>query len=598
MCECTWSIVSHKSVHKPNGAKFLSVLEKLRNCSSIHDLAPILGYQPKSLAYILYKIPEDQKYTSFSIPKKTGGERQIKAPVHRLKVLQKLLADRLYACVEEISSKKVHPTTKRKLPSLSHGFEKNHSITTNAGCHKSKRYVLNLDLENFFPSINFGRVRGFFIKSNDFNFHKNIATIIAQIACHENQLPQGSPCSPVISNLIGRTLDVRLVQLAKKHQCTYSRYADDITFSTNLKSFPQEIAGKLSDEASNWAALANLEKTIKKSGFSINHHKTRMQYSESRQVVTGLVVNKKVNTKAEYYRNVRAMCHSLFSTGEYYLPNTPTEKGTINQLQGRLSHIYYVKNFSDHREGKDKKISPTASTSLYADFLRYKLFYMLDVPLIICEGKTDSVYLKCALKKLYPNNTLLAEMAEGKLRYKIRFLNYSHCVKEILHLAGGTGDLTTLLYHYHEYLKIYRCSGKKNPVILLIDNDDGAKGKGKPYSAIKQINPSLGQVTGDQPFYFVTDNLYVVPTPKNNGIDTKIENFFPPTLLQTKLDGKIFNPENTQSGHKNEYGKHVFAEKVVKPNQASIDFGEFQKILTPIASAINDYACRLLGLTQ
>ena len=113
---------------------------------------------------------------------------------------------------------------------------------TNAYIHKRRRYVLNLDLEDFFPSFNFGRVRGFFIKDKHFALHERVETIIAQIACHDNELPQGSPCSPVISNLIAHLLDVRLARLAKAHKCTYSRYADDITFSTNRKEFPSDLA--------------------------------------------------------------------------------------------------------------------------------------------------------------------------------------------------------------------------------------------------------------------------------------------------------------------------------------------------------------------
>jgi RNA-directed DNA polymerase len=79
-------------------------------------------------------------------------------------------------------------------------------------------------------SFNFGRVRGFFISNNDFKLSPKVSTLIAQIACHQNELPQGSPCSPVITNLITHILDVRLTQQAKKYGCKYSRYVDDITF--------------------------------------------------------------------------------------------------------------------------------------------------------------------------------------------------------------------------------------------------------------------------------------------------------------------------------------------------------------------------------
>ncbi len=211
----------------------MSKLKKLKKAVSLSDLANLLGFRSKSVAYILYKIPEDKKYTEFSIPKKNGNERAIKAPTDQLKLLQKRLADLLYECYDEINSNN---------KSISHGFRKNHSIFTNAINHKNKRHVFNVDLYNFFPSINFGRVYGYFIKNNHFNLNQKIATVIAQIACHNNELPQGSPCSPIISNFIGHILDIRLVNLSKKTKCTYSRYADDLTFSTNKKDFPSQIA--------------------------------------------------------------------------------------------------------------------------------------------------------------------------------------------------------------------------------------------------------------------------------------------------------------------------------------------------------------------
>jgi retron-type reverse transcriptase len=105
-------------------------------------------------------------------------------------------------------------------------------INTNTIVHLNQKNVPNIDLSNFFDSFNVGRVRGFFIKNRNFELHPDIATVIAQIACLDNKLPQGSPCSPVITNLITHSLDIRLASLAKKYSCSYSRYADDITIST------------------------------------------------------------------------------------------------------------------------------------------------------------------------------------------------------------------------------------------------------------------------------------------------------------------------------------------------------------------------------
>ena len=187
-------------------------LEKLRAAQTLRDVARIIGVKPSTVSFLLYKLPPAEKYHSFEISKRNGDTRLINAPERRLKMLQRRLANILYQCIAEIekSASSYRP--------LAHGFARSCSIFTNASVHRRRRYVLNLDLQDFFPSLNFGRVRGFFIKDKHFELDEKVATVIAQIACHNNELPQGSPCSPVISNLLGRFLDVRLVRFAKKKQ--------------------------------------------------------------------------------------------------------------------------------------------------------------------------------------------------------------------------------------------------------------------------------------------------------------------------------------------------------------------------------------------
>ena len=364
-------------------------LEKLQKAKDIRDIAKLLGYEPKYVSYIIYKIPPAEKYTIFPIPKAGGGNRIIKSPIAKLKVLQRRLADLLQSCYEEINERKAYRR------SLSHGFRKNHSIITNARNHRSKRYVFNVDLRDFFPSINFGRVRGYFIKSNDFQLDPKVATIVAQIACHDNELPQGSPSSPVISNLLGHVLDIRLVRLAKKAGYTYSRYADDITFSTREKTFSPLIAEQIAQ--GSWEPSKKLHSAIVGAGFSVNSQKVSMQYETNRQMTTGLVVNRKVNIRASYYRQARAMCNSLFRTGSFYIKKKvqqeAPEVGTVNQLHGILSYIYNVKKHHDDREIPAQWENPTAIRKLFQKYLYFEKFHHLTKPLIFCEGKTDSVYL-------------------------------------------------------------------------------------------------------------------------------------------------------------------------------------------------------------
>ncbi len=188
----------------------ISSLGKLKAAQNKVELAKVLGVSPVFVTNLLYRIKVNNLYITFNIKKKSGGDRVIYSPSDSLKNLQQKLSDVLLDCLDEIR------WTESISTNLSHGFEREKSIITNAIKHTKKQIVLNLDLEDFFDCFNFGRVRGFFIKNNRFQLNEEVATVIAQIACVNNKLPQGSPCSPVITNLICSSLDIKLNKLAKK----------------------------------------------------------------------------------------------------------------------------------------------------------------------------------------------------------------------------------------------------------------------------------------------------------------------------------------------------------------------------------------------
>src|SRR5713226_875770 len=240
----------------------MSQLQSLKSAAGLRDIATLLKFTAQGLSYILYVKPLPTKYHSFQILKRGGGSRQINAPSADLMLLQRRLSDLLQDCVEEINQ------LKNRKDQLAHGFKRGRSIITNATKHRRRRYVLNIDLQDFFGTINFGRVRGFFLKDKNFALRPKAATVLAQIACHENSLPQGSPCSPVISNLIGHVLDIYLGKLAFQTGCTYSRYADDITFSTNKQIFPSSIAKLVPDAKHKWEVGPKLQEIVNRAGFT------------------------------------------------------------------------------------------------------------------------------------------------------------------------------------------------------------------------------------------------------------------------------------------------------------------------------------------
>ena len=328
--------------------------------------------------------------------------------------MQEKVSDLLQDCLDEINK------SRQRKDRIAHGFKRKRSIITNASQHRNRRHVFNVDLEDFFPSINFGRVRGYFIKDKNFLLDEDVATVIAQIACHDNSLPQGSPCSPVISNLIAHLLDMHLVRLASSVGCTYSRYADDLTFSTNKKDFPPEIAAPSKTDPHLWVPGSELQRLIARAGFKINAAKTHMQYRTSRQEVTGLVVNRKINVRHEYRHNVRAMVHSLFKKGTFELYGAVEKAGvvtiekrpgTLNELHGRLGFIDGIDLHNKKHAHEQKEPSHISSKELmYKQFLIYKDFYAAETPVIICEGGTDNVYLTHAIRSLAAQFPDLAEI--------------------------------------------------------------------------------------------------------------------------------------------------------------------------------------------
>jgi RNA-directed DNA polymerase len=568
----------------------MSRLATLKAATSLSDLAKLLHFKPKAVSYILYFQPTPMKYKTFEIPKRNGGQRTIKAPLKPLKLLQRRLSDLLQDCEDEIN------TAAGRKDRIAHGFKRKRSIITNARQHRHRRWVFNVDLEDFFPSINFGRVRGFLITNRDFELHENVATVISQIACHEESLPQGSPCSPVISNLIAHLLDMRLVKLASDTGCTYSRYADDLTFSTNKKEFPADLAvpsGTQDSDSHLWLPGEALRKVIERTGFRINRTKTHQMYRTSRQNVTGLVVNKKINVKSEYRHTVRAMVHRLVNTGTFQIVglthkdgHAVLEKrpGTLNELHGMLGFIDSIDVYNKTHTTDVPADQRSSNETVYRKFLIYTTFYAARAPVIICEGETDNVYLTHAIRSLATEFPALAEvMPDQKIRLKVRLYKYpKSSTARLLDLKdGGSSVLSKFIGAYNRETKNFTGPGLAEPVVILYDNDQGAK---SIRTAIKEV--SKVTFTGTEPFVHVIKNLYALSTPA--APPSMIEDLFDSSIKATVIDGKTFHHGDGFENDKH-YSKKVFAHKVVRPKADTIDFSGFRPLLTNLTAAINKH---------
>lgn len=585
----------------------MSNLKNIQTAKDISDLAQILGYSKQTFSYIIYSSSRENKYKKFTIRKRSGGKRNIQSPFPKLKLLQTKISSLLYSCLSEIAVK--HNRTN----SFSHGFMPGRSIATNAQAHRNKRWVLNIDLENFFPSIHFGRVQGILTKDTAYSFNQDVARILAQICTLEDGLPQGAPTSPIISNIVARPLDLRLVALAKKYKCVYTRYADDITFSTNQKHFPNQLA--FIDSEGKTKVSQKLITEIENSGFSINENKTRLQPKTERQSVTGLIVNRRVNVTREYKKYVRAMVDGYIKNDDFYIPKpfihrfeNKKNKGcsSPNVLQGMLGFIDKIDLFS-HKNIEELndaefllKINKSYTTNqltsqekVYKKFLFYKNFYSSVTPTIIMEGKTDNTHISHALRilgKKYPE--LSSQNSNHIYQPSFRIIaSEPKRTNAIMGLCGGAPSIGIFAKEYgsdfssKENKFSWKASGKQTmPTIIILDDDSGYKGFKKTYGDSK-IKLGINECTCQ-----LKDNLYLIKIhPSETKKNRAIEELYPDWVLNHEINGKTFNLSNKSFDLKKYYGKVEFAEIVIPQLFNQIDFSDFERLFNEIRICISHW---------
>ncbi|MEN1678434.1 MAG: reverse transcriptase family protein [Planctomycetota bacterium] len=286
--------------------------EKLKRLSlpllkSPASIALALGCRIETLRWLAYhsEAAERIHYVQFTTRKKSGGVRVLASPHKKLRRAQRWV---LEAIVSKVA---IHDAA--------HGFVTGRSTVTNAAPHVGQQVVVNADLKDFFPSITFPRVEGFF---RGLGYSGAVATILALlvtecprqrvnyagkqlwVATGPRSLPQGACTSPALSNAIAWRLDKRLAGIAAKLDWAYTRYADDLTFSTS------------GDNSANVGyLLARLRHIVADEGFALNRQKTRVQRRNARQSVTGVVVNERVGVPRKTVRRLRSILHNAQKTG-------------------------------------------------------------------------------------------------------------------------------------------------------------------------------------------------------------------------------------------------------------------------------------------
>lgn len=325
------------------------IQNRVKNITSLVDFARLLNdiktdefgvtkypISVNQLRHFSYDKIVPNRYKTFHIRKKSGGIREINAPCYQLSIILYLI---------NILLKAIY-TPK----SCVMGFTEGRSIVMNASIHTGHHYVFNIDLENFFPSIPQARVWTR-LQLPPFNFPVDVASVIAGLCCHtnaektQNVLPQGSATSPLLTNAVCDKLDRRMLGVAKKFGLHYSRYADDMTFSS-MHNVYQE-----GSEFRN-----EIKRIIEEQGFKMNDKKTRLLRDGQRQEVTGLTVNENVNLTKKYIRDLRCILNKWEKEGygkayAYFYPLYKKEKGYIkkgepvmeNVIGGKLNYMRMVK---------------------------------------------------------------------------------------------------------------------------------------------------------------------------------------------------------------------------------------------------------------
>ena len=327
----------------------LDLTEKLKKISTVKELAAVLDkIKQNEFGSVRYSISfkmlrhfssdtiAPKRFRTFHIRKKSRGLREIKAPCKQLDVI--------LTCVNILLKSIYEPSD------VAMGFTSGRSVLNNAQVHVGHNYVFNIDLKDFFPSIPQARVWKR-LQLAPFNCPQEVANILAGLCCsfdekvNANVLPQGSPTSPLLTNAICDKLDRRMKGVAKRFGLHYSRYADDMTFSSMHNVYHEGSEFRL-----------EIQRIISEQGFHLNEGKTRLQKTGSRQEVTGLTVNALANVSRKYLSDLRWILHVWEKEGyakayALFYPKYKHEKGYIkkgepvmeNVIGGKLNYLRMVR---------------------------------------------------------------------------------------------------------------------------------------------------------------------------------------------------------------------------------------------------------------
>ncbi|MEZ6188601.1 MAG: reverse transcriptase family protein [Planctomycetota bacterium] len=319
--------VSHTLAHAESDAEKLAD-QGLPVAHTALDLARLLDLDLAALRWLTFhrEVARSVHYRQYQVPKRRGGTRTISAPRQRLKAAQQAVRTRVLAPLG------ASPQAQAFVPGR--------STLTNARPHLRPAVLVKLDVEDFFGSFTFPRVRGWFRARG---YSGMVSTLLAlltteaprvavdldearyYVATGPRSLPQGAPTSPELTNLLARRLDRRFASFAQKHGWTYTRYADDLTFSR-----PDEPEGAVS------RLLGTARAILEDEGLRVNREKLSVTRRGRQQRVTGIVVNEVAGIPRRELRRFRAAVQRVTKDGF----QDPLER---ERMLGYASYVRMVK---------------------------------------------------------------------------------------------------------------------------------------------------------------------------------------------------------------------------------------------------------------
>ncbi len=469
-------IVQQASLLKDKGdlLNLLNLIKKAEIEDMGFDSSMYHPFTEKQLNFYCNPNHTFHRYRQFKIKKKSGGTRQITAPRTQSFMMMLSAVNQLFRSMYTPSE-------------YAMGFTDGRSVVTNASVHLGMDYILNIDLKDFFPSIHQARVWKR-LQVPPFNFSQPIANLLAGLCCMKEiredgggnkkdvfVLPQGAPTSPIITNMICDRLDYYLGRLAKRFNMNYTRYADDITFSSMRYVYSKR--GKF---------MVKLERIIKEQGFTINEAKTRLQIRGDRQEVTGIIVSEKLNVTQKYVRDIRNILYMWDRYGYNvaygkFFPKYKKEKGhvkkgnpdLINVIDGKLMYLKMVKGEEDTVYTRlHTKFQELANKDTIAEKTNSRgVTYLETIGIIEFEKKNST--------------TITFAISEKGKHYAYFMLND----KKMLITVNKT--LTIEEEQNKEVLAISSCRGKDEKPFWLIHRKDKVMVPPPPAVDVDELNAEL-----------------------------------------------------------------------------------------------------------